>query len=680
MFDRIESRHVLWWCSVVVVLTGSLCYALGYERFDEWTPLRPLSFFAMGIGMLGMVFLAPAWRSRSREILLLFGLALVVRIALLPTPASDDIHRYLWEGKLVEQGVSPYSHRGDSDELAQYRDKQWELMNNKDKLTAYPPGALLAFAVLDTVAYSPWSFKFGFVLADLMVVGILMAILSRRKRPLRHVVFYAFNPVTLVSFAGEAHFDVLMLVGLVTCGLLMDRKAWGWAGVALAVATQMKIIAVLGLPFLLWKGRWRAAGGFLLTGAALCLPFWTSLSQLVDGVYQFGAHRDFNGFPNLFGDAIGLTREQLHRPLQILFFVCVGWHWLYRRQRDDWHSYWLFISGSLLLLSPTIHFWYFTWIGVALVLAPSLFWVALTITQGVYFLVWKNYAETGAWDLKEVHSLLLWSPAFVLGVPYIIRFWQFVRARKPQKQAAQSDDDSVLVIIPTLNAADTIECCIDQVVLQGLRPQDMIVISDASSTDGTRKIAEREGIALVDACEGRGDQIAAGLALAPSRYVLIVHADTVLAEGSLSGMLAHMKQNPSCIGGCLGQRFTAQGLLPYRVVEALNEMRSTLWGVSFGDQCQFFDRTRFHDERFPDQPLMEDVELSMRLRSAGTVNYLAIESGSDPRKWRDKAPIRFALVIRLVATYYLQRVLGEERASRYSATLYRLYYGKPIEG
>ncbi len=678
-----RSRRLLWVVANIVGIVSAIAYATSFSRFDEWTILRPVCFFIMGFAMLANAYMAPRWSSGKAEVAAILGIAFALRIALLPTPPSDDIHRYLWEGKLVANDISPYRLRGDHPDLTPLRDEQWQLMNNKDKRTAYPPASLLAFSALGAIDYSPLAFKIAFSVVDLCVVALLLLSLRQRKLPMRAACLYACNPVVLVSFAGEGHFDSLMLLALSGAAVLMDRKHWLLAGGALAVAVQIKFIALLGLPFILFHGRWRALAGFAAMIAAISLPFIDTLPQLLLGLQQFGADRDFNGLPNLFGNALGLSRGDIYPLVQALFLASLAWRWIRHRGRDDWHGHWLWTCGSLLLLAPTTHFWYLSWIAISIVFAPSLLWTSLCLTQGFYFLVWKDYLLNGTWDLLDWQSALLWLPA-ILFIPIgCVRILQRIRqGRSKQHPSASSNavarpvpDDSLLVIIPTLNAGPTIEACLSSLLPQ-LEARDKVVICDASSSDETRTLAEAMGVETIDAPQGRGNQIHAGLARMDSRYALVLHADTQLCHRTLDTLRAFLKRNPHVVGGALGQRFTAPQLLPYRLIEFLNEARSHLLGISFGDQCQFFDRARIPDDLFPRQPLMEDVELSYRLRENGSTAYLGLESLTDPRKWKRKANVRFMLVIKLVASYSIQRQLGPKRAERLSRRLYKLYYPK----
>ena len=83
--------------------------------------------------------------------------------------------------------------------------------SDRDKFTVYPPLSELAFAALGGIAYKPWIFKFAFMLAELAVIPLLAAMGGR----FRWLALYAVNPVPVISFAGEAHFDSLMVLATV---------------------------------------------------------------------------------------------------------------------------------------------------------------------------------------------------------------------------------------------------------------------------------------------------------------------------------------------------------------------------------------------------------------------------------------------------------------------------------
>jgi len=646
---------------------SALAYAAATPAFDAPSAWRVVFFLALGTFGLALPFCWPAVRGR-REIWLLLGLAALVRAAIFPAAPSDDIHRYLWEGRLVAEGVSPYAAPADDPALAAFRDGQWERMNNRDKWTAYPPGALLAFAMMAKICYEPWFFKLVFVLLDLALAALLIDLARRRSLAVRWVGLYAFNPVALAAFAGEGHFDILMALPLAGAVALSARRRFGLAAFCLGLAVAAKVMAVLALPFFLKRAGWRWVGVAAAAGLLLSLPFAGDLPQLVRGVIAFGSERSFNGpVYDVFHELLG-SRRTASLLMGGVLLGLLGWRYFFR-PGASWEADWVFACGALLVLAPTFHFWYLTWLIPFVALRPSLAWMAFCVTQAFYFLVWRNWEAANVWDLEPWQTYLIWGPFLLLGVYELIYFHR----KKPGAGAAPPEGLSV--VIPALNAAEHLPACL-QSITASTAPADEVIVVDGGSSDDTLAVAQGAGCRTESSEPGRGQQIGAGVRAARFRYLLILHADCRLPPMGLERVRAVLAGSPDVSGGALGQRFdrSAPVLL---FIEAMNEFRATFGGIPFGDQAQFFNRARLPGEQFPAQPLMEDVELGLRLRARGRVVYLGEEVVSSSAKWQKVGSwARISLVFRFVVAYRWARLWSRERAAQLSEALYREYYGE----
>jgi rSAM/selenodomain-associated transferase 2 len=182
---------------------------------------------------------------------------------------------------------------------------------------------------------------------------------------------------------------------------------------------------------------------------------------------------------------------------------------------------------------------------------------------------------------------------------------------------------TLAVVIPTLNEEAVLPGLFDSLLRQS-RPAERVVVADGGSADATAEVARRHGAAVVMVPgRGRGGQVAAGLAEVSEEVVLVAHADMRLPVDALAAIGTWLADHPECPGGCLGHRFDRR-TPALRLVEWFDARRARR-GESYGDQGQFF---RPHWLRsaggFPDQPIMEDVELSRRLRSLGVPAYLDV--------------------------------------------------------
>jgi rSAM/selenodomain-associated transferase 2 len=176
-------------------------------------------------------------------------------------------------------------------------------------------------------------------------------------------------------------------------------------------------------------------------------------------------------------------------------------------------------------------------------------------------------------------------------------------------------------VIPTLNEVAGLAKTLYSVVNQG-DEMARVLVADGGSTDGTQALAEQCGANMfVSPRRGRGCQIAAAVSQLQEEIVLVVHADMVLPAGALNRVRKWLAEHPACPGGCLGHRFDSPRPF-FRLVEWWDRRRAKA-GVSYGDQAQFFRRDLLDRQGgFPDQPIMEDVELCRRLRRLGSPAYL----------------------------------------------------------
>jgi len=150
------------------------------------------------------------------------------------------------------------------------------------------------------------------------------------------------------------------------------------------------------------------------------------------------------------------------------------------------------------------------------------------------------------------------------------------------------------------------------------------VVADGGSTDATVSVARRGGVEVLLATgRGRGGQVAAAIVALTEAIVLVAHADMRLPPEALARLRRALAEMPDCPGGCLGHRFDRTSLVLRAI--AWWDRRRARRGESYGDQAQFFRRELLQSAGgFPDQPIMEDIELSRRLRSLGMPLYLDV--------------------------------------------------------
>ena len=260
---------------------------------------------------------------------------------------------------------------------------------------------------------------------------------------------------------------------------------------------------------------------------------------------------------------------------------------------------------------------------------------------------------------------MVWVPFLLLGIG---EGWRTLRNRKAAE--AGQGSGTVGIVIPTLNAGDFLEKCLLSIQDSSSLP-DQCVVVDGGSHDQTVDLARSRGVEIAEAKTGRGSQIEAGIRKLKTEWVLILHADCMIHPDAIA-MIRSLDWE--CAGGACGQRFAPGGPL-LTVVEFMNEGRAVQGESYWGDQGQFFRRDQEGVWRgLSAYPLMEDVELSRRLRRSGETRYLGLETKTGTASWAPgRRRDRILLVFRAVITFRVAALCGKGREA--SRRLYREYYG-----
>ncbi|MDE2117397.1 MAG: TIGR04283 family arsenosugar biosynthesis glycosyltransferase [Betaproteobacteria bacterium] len=189
------------------------------------------------------------------------------------------------------------------------------------------------------------------------------------------------------------------------------------------------------------------------------------------------------------------------------------------------------------------------------------------------------------------------------------------------------------IIIPVLNEAERLPGLLQH--LASLCDCEVIVV-DGGSEDDSRQAASRAGARVISSKRGRARQMNAGAAAARGDILLFLHADTTLpssAERAIEAAVRHGGRANEYAWGRFDVRITGCSLM-LRVVAYLMNWRSRLTGIATGDQAIFMTRRAFDSvSGFPDQPLMEDIELSRRLLALSRPICLKDRVATSGRRW-----------------------------------------------
>lgn len=446
-----------WTCSSSVTYLGFalLVLMLSLARLED--PLHQIPtvltwyFAAFAVYAVAVVYLlrlkpeAGLRESGSSPLLAWIVLvAVLARVPFLTKPRhlSSDLYRYVWDGKMTNQGINPYLYAPSDPEVAQWRDPLWKHINFKRYSTIYPPASQVVFALAYRLRpASPVAFKWMFFGFDMGTLLILLLLLKRSGRPLCYCLLYAWNPLVILEIAGNGHQEILGIFFLtaavwVICG---DRPRNGWGGVLFSLSVLTKGYSLLLLPLLGWRNRRQFWLACVLTSLAVTIPFLGAGSGLFAGLGAYATH--WQGNDSLFSVlrivCLPFSTNSFLAAQVVAGLILIGA--IVKVSRDLGNMQEL-IAGTraqlgggcdetiaraclivllcFFLLSPTVYPWYLTWLAPFLVLVPSL---SAFLFTGLVALGYTWYLQ---------HEPLLWARWVEYLPVYLVLGWEMWRCWK----------------------------------------------------------------------------------------------------------------------------------------------------------------------------------------------------------------------------------------------------------
>ncbi|HEX9007347.1 MAG TPA: glycosyltransferase 87 family protein [Bacteroidota bacterium] len=355
----------------------------------------------------------------ARLLWIILGFGLLFRLTLVPHPAvaSDDIYRYLWDGKVLSHGVNPYAYPPADPHLAPLASGELPALVNHPELGSIYPPLAQSFFWLSWTLFGPSQagLKLLLTLADAATLLLLVALLRRIRKPSLFVILYAWSPLPVLYGSLDGHIDLLG-TPLLLLALLWGLKSRAFrAALGVAGAALVKIHPLLIAPLLV-KVRRNAAGmAAALLAVALFilawLPFRDHLPEITRWLSVYGSRWEFNG--GLFTVAYWVlgTNESAHSAMNFLLLLWIIW--LIIRHTDWLESVFQAFLG-LVVFGPVVHPWYLLWLSALIVVRWSravFVFLGLSVVSNV--VVWRYQSGSG-WNDDPLLLLIQYVPLFML--------------------------------------------------------------------------------------------------------------------------------------------------------------------------------------------------------------------------------------------------------------------------
>ena len=347
---------------------------------------------------------------------IVIGLALAavwhVQFLMMPPGPDDDIHRYVWDGRVQRHGYNPYLVVPSDPAFSALHTPETRTLNHADLPSPYPAGAELFFRAVTAIHESVFALKVAFVIGDLAIVLVLFDVLRRGGQGAHWVLAYAWNPLLAIEVAGTGHIDIVGALLLLVSVAALGRRWRAVAAVAFGLAVAVKLLPIVLLP-LYWK-RVRLRDGALaaLVFGLLYIPF---IDHGRIPIGSLGTYvRSFR-----FNDPVFATLERVADPqLVAALAVLVGFLtaiWL-RKKSAAWSSDAVaWPMAASLLCAPVVYPWYLLWLLPFMRSASTVPIIIWTVSLLPTYYVWHLRTLGRPWLVPDWIMLLEYGSVVAAG-------------------------------------------------------------------------------------------------------------------------------------------------------------------------------------------------------------------------------------------------------------------------
>jgi hypothetical protein len=389
--------------------------ATGTVVFREFFAVGQAALLTIGFVALALVVFRARWRRvLDMRLVLVLTVALFV-LAVWSWPRnSTDVWSYAAYGRMTaEYGVSPYRHTPSdfpNDPFARRVRPMWQHTES-----VYGPlWNGISAGVVSVTGTNARHTRMAFQSLAALAVFLAVLLIARRTRDPAAVALIGLNPVAVYAIVNGGHNDALVGLALLGAVLLASRDRFAWAGLAIAAAALVKIVALLGLAALavwLWRKRGLRpaaittgiAGGGLALGYAFT-GWFDGLAPLREARLQISHNSIWllagsQGRTNLFGFgryyhhfSSGYLESAATLSSVVVLVLAAVLVW--GRLRD--HTPTLVVASALvayLLAATYILPWYVAWVLPLLALEWRAGLAKLVFAQSALYLVAYQYKQ-----------------------------------------------------------------------------------------------------------------------------------------------------------------------------------------------------------------------------------------------------------------------------------------------
>ena len=356
---KLTPSHRLYGVGLVLLVSLTLC-SRKLGSMGEPSFIIPLA--VAGIAYLFAIrefFSTPKFPPRVIVVGLVLSALWHLPFLVTPPGADDDVHRYVWDGRVQRLGYNPYLVVPSDPALSGLHTSETRTLNNPDVPSPYPAGAQLFFRAVTTIHESIFALKIAFVACDFAIALILLDVLRRTGQGAHWVLAYAWNPLLATEVAGSGHIDIVGVLLLLVSAAALERRWRAAAAMAFGLAVAVKLLPIVLLP-LYWR-RVRIRDGVLATVVVglLYVPFLNHGRISIGSLGTYVQSFRFNG--PVFATLERVAAPQFVVGLALLagFLTAI---WMRRKSPPPSSDAFAWPMAASLLCAPVVYPWYLLWL------------------------------------------------------------------------------------------------------------------------------------------------------------------------------------------------------------------------------------------------------------------------------------------------------------------------------
>src|SRR2546422_561385 len=401
---KLTPSHRLYGLGAVLLVSLTICSRY-FSRMGEPSFFIPLAVAGVAYLLAIRELLStPEFPKR----VIVFGLALSAlwQVQFLRTPPGldDDIHRYVWDGRVQRLGYNPYIVVPSDAALASLHTSETRTLNNPEVPSPYPAGTQLFFRAVTAIHESTFALKVAFVVCDLVIVFVLLDVLRCNRQGAHLVLAYAWNPLLAIEVAGSGHIEIVGALLLLVSAAALVRRWRTTAAVGLGLAIAVKLLPVVLLP-LYWKRvRIRDAALAAAVVGLLYVPFLNHGRTPIGSLGTYLQSFRFNG--PVFAALDQVAPPQLLAGLAVLVGLATA-TWL-RSATPEWSpDLFAWPMAASLLCAPVVFPWYLLCLLPFLMSGSTLLIIIWTVSIIPTYVQWHLRATGRPWGSLPGWVMLL---------------------------------------------------------------------------------------------------------------------------------------------------------------------------------------------------------------------------------------------------------------------------------